>query len=100
MVDIYDVSTNTWSTAKLSEARTALTAVSGANKIFFAGGFGSGVSSTIDIYYVNANTWGTAELTVARAGLAAAVSGDKILIGGGYSGTGFSSLVDVFTLTN
>ena len=38
-VDIYDIRTNSWSTAQLSEARQGLVAASAGNKIFFAGGY-------------------------------------------------------------
>ena len=38
VVDIYDISTNTWSTANLSEPRGSCKAVVSGNKIFFAGG--------------------------------------------------------------
>jgi len=49
---------------------------------------------------VSGNTWTSAALGVARANLAAATAGNKILIGGGYLSSGFSSAVDVFTLSN
>lgn len=66
-VDIYDINTNTWSTAELSQARTGLTAVAGGNKVYFAGGTGisgsrSAQSSRVDVYDVNADTWSTLEL--------------------------------------
>ena len=37
-VDIYNATTNTWSTAELSVARHDLAAVTLGNKVFFAGG--------------------------------------------------------------
>jgi hypothetical protein len=69
-VDIYDTSTQTWSTAELSEARTGIGAVTVGNKILFAGGaknfnYDDGwynLSTRIDIYDVSSNTWSTAEL--------------------------------------
>jgi hypothetical protein len=66
-VDIYDVSTNTWSTAELSQARWGLTAVAAGNKVYFAGGTGiSGTraaqSSRIDVYDLGADSWSTLEL--------------------------------------
>ena len=42
-VDIYDVLTNTWSTAQLSEARYGLAAAATGNKIVFAGGVNNNV---------------------------------------------------------
>jgi hypothetical protein len=58
-IDIYDLTTNTWSTALLSEGKKGSTAVTANNKIYFAGGgtignqnqnCGSDASNTIDIY--------------------------------------------------
>ena len=37
-VDIYNTSTNTWSTATLSQARDYLAAAAAGNEVFFAGG--------------------------------------------------------------
>ena len=66
-VDIYDVSTNTWSTAELSDARWGLTAVATGTKVYFAGGTGvsgsrAAQSSRIDVYDVAADSWSTLEL--------------------------------------
>src|SRR4030095_7831402 len=86
-VDIFDISTNLWTTAELSEPRTAMgTAVLG-NKIFFAGG---NWSTSIDIYDAAANTWSTAALSIGRSYIAAASAGDKVLFAAGI-GQGFFS---------
>ena len=66
-VDIYDVSTNTWSTAELSQARWGLTAVAAGTKVYFAGGTGlsgsrAAQSSRIDVYDLAADSWSTLEL--------------------------------------
>lgn len=66
-VDIYDISTNTWSTAELSEARWGLTAAAAGNKVYFAGGTAvSGTrptqTSRIDVYDLAADSWSTLEL--------------------------------------
>jgi hypothetical protein len=66
-VDIYDVTTNTWSTAELSQARLGLAAVAAGNKVYFAGGTGlsgsrAAQSSRIDVYDLSADTWSTLEL--------------------------------------
>ena len=84
-VDIYDVVTNSWSTAHLSEARWILAAAAAGNKILFAGGLnGGGVpSKTVDIYDVSNNTWSTSQLSETRFGLAAAAAGNKIVFAGG-----------------
>jgi Galactose oxidase, central domain/Kelch motif len=101
-VDIYDVSSGTWTTAQLSEARNGLAGAAAGNKILFAGGYGhnGGVSSgskTVDIYDVLSNTWTTAQLSEARGSLAGAAAGNKILFAGGFSDTnGVSKTVDIY----
>jgi hypothetical protein len=85
-VDIYNTTTNTWSTAELSRARSEMSAVVAGNKIFFAGGLDGSPNSisTVDIYDVLTNTWSTAQLSQGRAGLAAASVGNKVMFAGGY----------------
>jgi len=59
-VDIWDVSTNTWTVAQLSEARTSIVTAAVGNKIILAGGGkneGGTNSSQIDIYDVANNSW-------------------------------------------
>src|SRR5215203_3808240 len=62
-VDIYDLSTQSWSTANLSVARNAMGAVTLGSKIYFAGGNNGSPSSRIDIYDASSDTWSTAELS-------------------------------------
>lgn len=65
-VDIYDMSTNSWSTENLSQARWGLTAIGVGNKVYFAGGTaingGVGQTSRIDVYDVVTGFWTTLEL--------------------------------------
>lgn len=71
-VDIYDISTASWSTAELSEARTGIGAVVAGNKVYFAGGAKNYINNTgwynsssrVDIYDVVSNTWSKTELPV------------------------------------
>ncbi|MES1225459.1 MAG: kelch repeat-containing protein, partial [Bacteroidota bacterium] len=59
-VDIWDVSTNTWTVAHLSEARTSIVTAVVGNKIIFAGGGkndGGTNSSRIDVYDAVNNSW-------------------------------------------
>jgi hypothetical protein len=85
-VDIYNTTTNTWSTAELSRARYEMSTVTAGNKIFFAGGLDGSPNSiaSVDIYDVVTNTWSTAQLSQGRAGLAAASVGNKVMFAGGY----------------
>jgi hypothetical protein len=102
-VDIYDLNTQTWSTAELSLARTFMSVATIGNKIFFAGGYISSddATSRVDIYDATSNSWSTAELSQARTGVAAASAGNKVFFAGGCSLDGGlcqtpSALVDVY----
>src|SRR5258706_10992377 len=102
-VDIYDVTTQRWSTAELSQARYDMAAISVGNKIFFAGGHtgftGPGYSSRIDIYDVSSNTWSMAELSEPRSGVAAATIGNKVFFaGGGVYNWHYSNKVDIYDI--
>jgi hypothetical protein len=68
-VDIYDVSTNKWSTASLSEPRINNSAITVGNKIYFAGGGSrSSTSNSIDIYDNATNSWSKLALKEKRRG--------------------------------
>jgi len=108
-VDIYDLATNTWSTAELTQpARQGMVAATVGNKILFAGGGDNdngGTTSRVDIYDASNNTWSIAELSKEREFLAAATLGDKVFFAGGRSwestASGYytwatSKVVDVF----
>ncbi len=58
-VDIYNLSTKTWSTAKLSEPRNGLQSITVGNKIVFASTEWSGNNApkSIEIYDAAINTW-------------------------------------------
>ena len=67
VVDIYNISSGSWSTADLTQARYALGAASAGNFALFAGGYtGSSYSNVVDIYNTSAGTWSTATLSQAR----------------------------------
>jgi hypothetical protein len=97
VVDIYNTSTQTMSTATLSAARRELAAGSADDEVLFAGGLAvNGRSAAVDLYNVTSHTWSTAALSQARMDLAAASLGDQILFAGGNANTGTSSVVDIF----
>jgi N-acetylneuraminic acid mutarotase len=88
-VDIYDISTNTWSTTELREDGKFLlgiTIASVGNKILFAGGFdimlGEISTSRVDIYDVSTKTWSSNELSQPSAFLVSATLGNKIYFTG------------------
>lgn len=104
-VDIYDIVTKTWSTAKLSVPRDYLLTASAGNFMFFIGGRTSNTSSDawskiIDVYEVTTNKWSTIEMSEDRQDFAVAVIGDKIVIAGGYSNTkaAYLTSVDVYAV--
>ena len=84
VVDIYDNTTNTWTTATLSEGRTEISATTAGNKIYFAGGrTGSYISKTIDIYDALTGTWSTSRMEEPKLGMASIAVDDKIFWAGG-----------------
>jgi hypothetical protein len=101
-VDIYDVVTNLWSTAELSQARSTITTVVLGSKIFFAGGSANtstGFSSRVDIYDVISNAWSTTELSSGAIHLTAGATGNKVLFGGGFREYGTSRRVDIYNVS-
>jgi kelch-like protein 20 len=92
-VDIYDIATNTWSTAELKEARSGMTTATAGNKVLFAGGYHVTnsasaepvISNKVDVYDVSTNSWSTTSLDEARSGTVAATVGNKVLFAGGES---------------
>jgi len=96
-VDIYDIPTNTWSTAELNMFGQSweIAAASVGNKILFAGGrspLSGSASSIIDIYDASTNTWSMAPLTRPRTGIAASTLGSKVFFAGGS----YTTAVDIY----
>lgn len=87
-IDIYNLASQTWSSAKLSVGRYGIAAIGAGNKIFLAGGqngdgaFNS-IYSTVDIYDIDKNSWSSQKLSEARGFLTAATIGDKVFFAGG-----------------
>ncbi len=100
VVDIYDSTTEKWSAATLSQARSGLAAASVGSLVFFTGGSNgtSSYSSVVDIYDDNTGLWSSASiLSQARSGLVAATVGSKVLFGGGVTINGTASnIVDIY----
>ena len=109
-VDLYNSVSGTWSTARLSVARSSAVAASVGNVSIFAGGVngsgsnavacvcaaagcrfmtvtaGNGRLNTVDLYNSASGTWSTAQLSVARGYLAATSVGNVAFFAGGYGG--------------
>jgi N-acetylneuraminic acid mutarotase len=84
-VDIYDNNTNSWSTAKLSEARMDISAASLGAKIYFAGGHNTITSKAIDVYDVSTNSWSVSSLQYPRTGMACIADSNELIVVGGRS---------------
>lgn len=103
-VDIYDITTNSWSKAELCTGRHSIAAVAAGNKIFFAGGeVGDGTLpvDSIDIYDASTNSWTVAHLSKAGHSIAAASANNKVLFAGGeggFTGEGRETRVDIYDL--
>ena len=87
-VDIYDVSSNSWSVGigTLSEARCSPVVASVGNRILFAGGNSCGwgsISGRVDIYDAATNTWSVSDLSETRAPISSIVIDDKVFFVGG-----------------
>jgi hypothetical protein len=100
-VDIYDASSGTWSTASLSEARSAAATATLGSRVFFAGGtVGALPSATVDVYDAATGQWSTASLSEPRWAIATATIGTRIIFaGGGFPRNNHSAVVDVYDTT-
>jgi hypothetical protein len=97
VVDIFNSTSQTWSTSTLSQARYALAASSIGEIVAFGGGWnGLKVSSVVDMLNVTSNTWFTLTFSQPRYFLASTSSTNKIFFGGGYSSSEYSNVVDIF----
>ena len=98
-VDIYDVSTEAWTTTEMPESlhftNNRQAAVVG-NKVFFAGSHDQEWMDKVYIYDLVTNSWTSAPTSVSRSGLATAVSGNQVFFAGGFTGTSTSEKVDVY----
>ena len=99
-VDIFDMITQTWTTAELSESRSGFANAVVGNKILIAGGINNQnqVSGRVDIYDASTNLWSTVELSIARGYIASATIGNKAFFAGGTTGYANpkSSRVDIY----
>jgi hypothetical protein len=101
VVDIFNSTSQTWSTSTLSQARIGLASSSIGEIVAFGGGTpdGNTMSSVVDLFNVTSNTWFIVTLSQPRAALASSSSNNKILFGGGLSNTGLSNIVDIIEIS-
>ena len=103
-VDIYDIATNSWSTASLSVGRFNMATIAVGTKLFFGGGEqgnGQPVVSNIDIYDAATNSWSVAHLSIPGTDIAAAVIGNKVFFAGGFNqnNPARATRVDIYDLS-
>jgi N-acetylneuraminic acid mutarotase len=99
--EVYDPSSNTWSTASpMPTARAQLAAAAANGKIYAIGGFNrdADLFSTVEVYDPSSNTWSTvAPMPTPRDFLAAAAVNGKIYaIGGGSDISLYLNTVEVY----
>jgi len=101
-VDIYNVTSNTWSSATLSQKRSDLTAATVSTRVLF---FDSGVyysnqyMSSIDVFDSTNGVWYTRTLSESLLGFAWTTMRDVIVFGGGWDGSEPSSAVYIYNDT-
>ncbi len=98
-VDIYDMNTDTWATAQMSEKKEWLSAVTVNNKVYFAGGYSVEpdpndpghyrwyASNRVDVYDNTTNTWRTMTMYEGKGGPGGIAVNNKIFWSGGTTGT-------------
>jgi hypothetical protein len=92
VVDIYDVSTNTWTVSHLSTPGMFFSTATCGNKVFFAGGF-ENAPGNVDIYDATTGSWSTASLSAPRYGVTAFSGNNKVYFTGG---NGPSNVIDIY----
>jgi len=98
-VDIYDLSTNQWSTANLSSPTSNLVATTAGNKIYFTGT--RYYSNKIDIYDNSTNSWSTLALQYLHSALAGVAVDDNIYWAGGVrAGQAYAGKVEIKNIKN
>ena len=106
VVDIYDMSTNTWTVSHLSERRGSLefAGTSLNNKFYVAGGFfhqlGASpyISNKVDVYDNASGSWSTTTLANARADIGTTVADNKIFWVGGHDLSSSSDEVEILDI--
>jgi predicted Ser/Thr protein kinase len=102
-VDIYNITSNIWTNATLSEARYALVAAVSENLVLFAGGMNQDKmpSDRVDIYNITSSTWTNATLSIGRYELAATASNNLVFFAGGMDKDNKpSNRVDIYNITS
>jgi outer membrane lipoprotein-sorting protein len=92
-VDVYNASTNSWSTSQLPTAAFGGSAAATGNKVVF---HFEGTPDYVSIYDIAANSWSTAPLSKPRYYTKVISIGNKILVAGGELRGMASATVDIY----
>ena len=96
-VDIYNASTNSWSTSQLPTAAFGASAAATGNKVMF---HFENTPDYVSIYDIAANSWSTAPLSNPRYYTKVISIGNKILVVGGSKSFSASAIVDIYDATS
>ncbi|MCD6062194.1 MAG: type sorting protein [Flavipsychrobacter sp.] len=103
-IDIYEVHSRSWSTARLSTGRCHMTVASIGNRIIFAGGLitsggNAKPSKMVDVYDAVRNNWSTIKLSEAKYDMSVAVAGNKVYFVGGIKARNMlSDRIEIYDL--
>jgi len=82
-VDIFDVNSNSWSTASLTEPKYGISAVTLNNKVYFSGGFAfTNISNRVEIFDNANNSWSLDSMYERKSHHGGIAAGDKIFWAG------------------
>lgn len=97
-VDMYQVKTQQWTTAELSEPRSLSACGTIDNKLFIAGGLSKNKpSNRVDIFDATTGKWDTASISVPRCMMTVVQVGKKLVFaGGGVPDFIFYDAVDIY----
>lgn len=97
-IDVYDLTTGSWSVEHLSLAGHSIAAATVGDKLFLAGGngLGNGRERQLDIYNSSTNSWSTTTLPASfYEGHSAITVGSKVYIAGGQ-GPGDHPIIEIY----
>jgi hypothetical protein len=93
-VDIYDASTNTWSSSHLPAPTSLASIAAVGNKVFFAGD--GAPFGRVDIYDIATGFWSEENLSEHRIATTATTAGNKVYFAGGGVAGRLSNVVDIY----
>ncbi len=97
VVDMYNASTNVWSTTTLSDPRVDIAATTVGEKAIFAGGMDdNGWTNAVDIYDGSTGTWSTTTLPVNLEAPVATTVGNMAIFAGQDVVNGQTNVLDIY----